>query len=512
MKPTSSKKVTASDRLFERAVEDITRFGRDVDEWPTSENPSAGLPALAAGQGRSRLVLARLAKSAPSADQKYLRQLELKFHEAEVDLNDHLFSQNRNGIRFFPENGYLHRALQEVDRILRTVREITRDGIYFDNAAWNRDELVQAASDFLVFFTELAWLDRWSHPILIVEDGYCRWRNEFARVEERFRGWFGCFHSVRTILEKIRDHEYGAAFWWLMTAPGREMTADAVFTDAQITGMGRMLRKEGMTPDPCPEQMIIALALGDPLSEDDRRRAARHKATCRTCRKLYADVQEAHAEAARSSSDVAIPPRLLDVIRGPEMPRLIYDSPDVFAAALKKIPAWQLQTEARDFLVKPEDDRFPRSHSVFLEVPPVSARPAEPGGYAAYLQAAAIPDLGLAGQMETQGGTKAWVKVARVVDNTIDKLGIVELADLQWSMSKGELFLSGALPSWLKLPETVQWFCDWLSPDGSVRQPLSLETEAHHFSVRFDFGKGQRPQSNSLPEGELRLLILAFGP
>jgi hypothetical protein len=94
----------------------------------------------------------------------------------------------------------------------------------------------------------------------------------------------------------------------------------------------------------------------------------------------------------------------------------------------------------------------------------------------------------------------------------IDRLGIVELADLHWSISKRELSLTGALPSWLKLPETIQWFCDWLSPDGSVIQPISLETEAHHFIIRFDLGKRKGQQSDSLPDGELRVLILAFGP
>jgi len=512
MKPTSSKKVTASDRLFEQAVEDIVRFGRDVDEWPANDNPSSSLPALTAGHGRGRLALARLAELAPSADQKYLRQLELKFHEAEVDLNSHLSSQNKNDIRFFAEDGYLWQALREADRCLRTVRELSRDGMYFDNEEWNRDELVQAASDFLVLFTELAWLARWSHPSLTSQDGYRRWQEEFTRVEERFRGWFGYFHPAGAMLTNIRDREYGAAFWWLMTTPARDMIDDDAFTDAQIKGMGRMLRHEGMTPEPCPEQMVIALALGDPLTEDDRRRVERHKETCRTCRKLYNDVQEAHAESVRSPGEVTVPQVLLDTIRGTETSRLIYDSPDAFAAALQKIAACQLQSEASDFLVKPTDDWQEHLHSFFLEPPAVSARPAEPGGYVAYLQAASIPSLGLAGQMETQGGTKAWVKIARVVDNMIDRLGIVELADLHWSISKRELSLTGALPSWLKLPETIQWFCDWLSPDGSVIQPISLETEAHHFIIRFDLGERKGQQSDSLPDGELRVLILAFGP
>lgn len=471
MSPTSSKKVTDSDSLFEQAVEDITRLAQDVDDWQASENPSAGLPSLATSHGRGRLALARLAETAPVADQKYLRQLELKFHEAEVDLNAHFAALSKSDARFFAENGYPYRALKEADRSLRSVREITRDGLYFDNEEWNFEELVQAASDFLVLFTELAWLARWSHPSLTAMDGFRRWQEEFGWLEDRFRGWFGYFHPVKAMLANIRKREYDAVFWWLMTSPTREMIAADAFTDDQIKDIGRLLREQGMTPEPCPEQMIIALALGDPLTEDDKNRLAAHMKICEACRKLHQDVSEANWETT-----------------------------------LKTVPAYQLMAEASDHIVR-EDDAPGGLHPVNFDFPVPVQNSLNDDGWRRMAQMGQPHQESLCAQASTGPGTGVWAKILKIVNDAPRNLSIVELASLHLARdaAEGRLFITGELPSWLRLPEKITWFCDWLRPNGTMLAPAALNTKNGIFSARFELGSDASEE-----DGELRVLILAY--
>jgi len=196
--------------------------------------------------------------------------------------------------------------------------------------------------------------------------------------------------------------------------------------------------------------------------------------------------------------------------------KLKYDSPEAFLKALKSVPTSQLM---KGFVDDGDSKKsVVHRHKITFNYPPSQEDGWLSGvmaGFVSILQGWAVNMNTLAVRADSGGQQLFWAKIANVEDETISDLSIVGLEDLVEEYDGNELKIIGSLPPWLPLPNKVQWFCDWLMPDGTAVQPKILEiSDERIFTALFGFeGRCEKKASHvkvDNPKGELRILILAF--
>jgi len=248
-----------------------------------------------------------------------------------------------------------------------------------------------------------------------------------------------------------------------------------------------MKKSNKMTAEPCPEELVIALALEDPILDVDKGLAQKHINRCKACQALFEitknSAQEAD-EAKRAGRNTPFPEKLDALLNSKEPEPIpwsagILTDATVFTTRLNALPAWQLISES--------SDSPPIRHPITIDLPHSSALSniLRKDGPARVLQEAMIDASSLVGTADSEGRTEVWAKIAIVENDALQELFVVELQDIDIQPGENSTSIVVSMPPWLQLPNNIEWFCDLYKHDGSLLHPHKIETGPRSVLVTF---------------------------
>lgn len=171
-----------------------------------------------------------------------------------------------------------------------------------DKESWE-DDLQDAVSSFLVYFSELELICEGLRLSIIEAISF---NQEFKKLEQCFKDWFGYFSAYTDMLEKTVEIEPALKNrWWVTEKPDPDKIINRKISSTDFDQVMRLMSGEGFSLS-CPDtEVIIKFALEGQVDSSTRE----HIEGCVACRKLAEDLIGAE-KISELFEDAPMPPKL----------------------------------------------------------------------------------------------------------------------------------------------------------------------------------------------------------
>lgn len=459
------------DSFFDQATEDASTALWAMVEWPGDRHDyTAGYVAIQLLAGYARCLHAKQELARLDLPPEYiayreklaglLQRVEQQFTSF---VRDHLSELEA----LFEDEGELSARLNQTAELLRKSHRIHLEGQLFDNQEWLGSELEDAEHDFLLLFSDLQRVAEVRLSPLQESSSYMAWLSRFQQLTDKFRDIFGYFGPSSDYLQKLRERECGAFWWWLVDPPHLAVVQEPELSTSWLEEVGKKLR--ATLPEVCPEpELVISYALGE-LSGDTYRTIQNHVHVCTSCLDLVVDTRWVVAAAEEVTESLES-----DALTHPVV------------AWLNRLIAstW----ESYDLLVQTVRGLAPR----FQFPSKGGLQDAVSNLMAAEWDTAALPVA--ADTLEAMGveahtitGTQIEVQNRRILG--IHPLNVI-VTDQQFR--EGRLLLGGQVMPASPLPESTTLVCAWSTPERETLWPaadgIRFTPQTGEFLVRIDIG------------------------
>jgi hypothetical protein len=280
--------------LFDQSTEDITTYQWAISELIEPEEDYEQdylLIIVLSSRIRSRLALEMMTPDMPSEYFIYKEKLENIYSKAESLLNEYISKYSKN-ITQITDKKFIPR-LNEIKRILLKVRTISQDGDLLEDYEWIKDDLREAAQEFLLLYSDMSLVkDAFSEDPLRSLDTSV-FHSKFRDVEQQFKKYFGYFATVEDIFISAKSREYFSDKWWLTCLPDENDIPDPEISEKFMNALQKTFQEAGTKKMvECPEsEKVLSYALYN-LEPDDNKKMEEHILSCRFCFDWVMDMSE----------------------------------------------------------------------------------------------------------------------------------------------------------------------------------------------------------------------------
>ena len=472
------------DSFFDQATEDASTALWAMDEWPGhKQGYTAGYLAIQLLSGYTRCLhakqeLARL--DLPPEYVVYRDKLADLLQRVEQQFISFVHDRLSELEALFLDDGELSARLNHTAELLRKSHRIHLEGQLFDNQEWSKSDLEDVEHDFLLLFSDLQRVAEIQCSPLRESTSFTVWLSGFQQLTDKFRSMFGYFEPSGDYLNKLREREYGASWWWLVDSPRLADVREPEVSTSWLEEVGKTLR--AALPEVCPDpELVISYALGE-LTDDAHRTIQSHVALCASCLDLVVDTRWAVAATEEEAAESVEP----DSVTHPVvvwLNRLMASS-------------W----ESYDSLLHMVREIAPR----FQFPPKGGLQDAVSNFMAAEWDAVALPadadTLEVVG-METRAITGTQIEIQ---NREILKIHPVSVIVTDQQFREGRLLLGGQVELASPLPESTTMVFAWSTPERETLWPdadgVRFMPQTGEFLVRIHVG--------SKIEGVPRFLIV----
>ncbi|MEW6261241.1 MAG: hypothetical protein AB1547_15205 [Thermodesulfobacteriota bacterium] len=349
--------------FFENATEDVSGYDAALADVETAAfGPESGYDLIQALADRSRCMqaLAILERAVLPEDFRIYRlKLDRRFRLIEDRWNRMLDEHLPEIARMFEPAGACAKPLEALDRELALLLRSLQDWFLFhDPEEAVEADLEDRTLDVLLPFSDCFRAATDSPPKLSDHPSFRQWCRRFQESEARLRTDYGYLEPVGHILQRFREREYNADFWWLIQPPlladVTEAAAETPLPEAML--QAALSRLHHAQPGrSCPDiELVTAYALRA-LQGSDHRTVGSHVHSCPYCLNVVMDMRGADPrvpQEERPEIDWASYRRM--VLKNPRIPlgvditerptKAVYERLQYRFGALMEFPPSLLQT------------------------------------------------------------------------------------------------------------------------------------------------------------------------
>ncbi len=286
--------------FFENATEDLSGYDAALADVETAAfGPESGYDLIQALADRSRCMqaLAILERAdLPEAFGPYLLKLDRRFRLIEDRWNRMLDEHLPEIARMFEPAGACAQPLETLDRELKRLLRSLQDWFLFhDPEEAVEADLEDRTLDVLLPFSDCFRAATDIPPKLSDCPTFRQWCNRFHESEARLRTDYGYLEPVGHILQRFREREYNADFWWLSQPALLSVVseaAQATLPEAVLQAAVSCLH-HAQPSRSCPGiELVTAYALRT-LQGSDHRTVRNHVHSCPYCLNVVMDMRGA---------------------------------------------------------------------------------------------------------------------------------------------------------------------------------------------------------------------------
>lgn len=286
--------------FFENATEDVSGYDAALaDVEAAAFGPESGYDLLQALADRSRSMeaVAVLERAAlPEDFRGYRLKLERRFQLIEDRFNRILDEHLPDIAQMFEPSGACAQPLETLNRELARLFRALQDWFLFhDPEDAVEADLEERTFDALLLFSDCFRAATDAPPKLSDHLTFRQWCSRFHESEARLRTDYGYLEPVSHILQRFREREYNADFWWLTQPPLLAEVAEAAgaaLPEALLQAAVSRLR-HARPGHACPDiELVTAYALHT-IQGSDNRAVRSHVHACPSCLNLVMDMRGA---------------------------------------------------------------------------------------------------------------------------------------------------------------------------------------------------------------------------